>query len=60
MKLRHILLGIVLIMVGVAIFIQEYLTFGTFVLSDFNPLTGLHHEWVGTLFIISGILVMVI
>jgi len=59
MKLRHVLLGILLIMVGVAIFINDYL-YGSIVLSDFNPLTGLHHEWVGTLFIIFGILVMVI
>ena len=40
MKLRHVLLGILLIMVGVAIFINDYL-YGSIVLSDFNPLTGL-------------------
>lgn len=52
------LAGAVLIVAGALILLADYLT-GSISLRDFNPLTGLHHEWVGALSIAAGSLLEV-
>lgn len=58
MRARHIA-GWLLILAGAAILVEDWLT-GSITLSDFNPLTGLHHEWVGTLALVAGFLLEVV
>jgi len=39
-------IGLILVVMGIVIFVQDYLQ-GSILLSEFSPLSGLHHEWIG-------------
>ena len=53
-RLYRFYIALLLIGFGIVIFVQDYLQ-GSILLSEFSPLSGLHHEWIGATVFSLGI-----
>jgi len=52
-------IGLILIGLGIVIFVQDYLMGVTgILLTEFSPLSGLHHEWIGATVMSLGVVLL--